>query len=432
MDTIQKVNARYYKDDHYYKVLNWALKEKQIETYPQLTSSYRGARNMQYLMTLVNPLDLDKALKLAEPIALQCASDGVIITRMKDKVSFQVNLPESYWRTYHRGQHINGLGIGLTDMKQQIDYNFDTPHSIWIGTTGAGKTFGAKASLLALFDTYSPVEDLRCVICDYHGDMSDFQNEEHLFKFEWGTIADTLDTTVRAIKWTYNVLMKRIEDKEKDGIRILLFVDEVEAVAQYDKETLIRLVQIGNEGRKFNVNLMVTAKHPKEENLPGLMATLENRFVGKTTMGKQAMTRFVGQPIEARYLTDKGDFIHSNGDINRFLVAHISNSDIQSMKRTERQLVPMVDDKSVVFQPKQGRPEKPLDEELLAFLYTVGPDTFSSSLISKEWQVNASRIDKHKEFIKEFGKDYIRFRKVARKYPEGLHPRLFNEYRRLK
>lgn len=428
MNTVQKAN------EHYFSVLQWALKDQGIEVYngERFTSVNRAARLLEYGLTLVNPFALDKAMKMAEPIALQCQSDGVMVSRHLDKINFQITLPEDLWLNYYRGKHTAGLGIGVNTYGEQIDYDFEQPNSIMIGSPGAGKTFASIASLIALFETYTP-DDMRAVICDYHGDMNVLKNEEHLFRFEWGTIADTMDTTVRAIQWVYNMMLKRIENQDKDALRILLFVDEVEAVAEYNKETLKRLVAIGNEGRKFKVNLLVTAKHPTQSNLTGLMPTITNRFVGRISMGRAAMTRFVGQPMQAMYLTKKGDFVHSDTmDIDRFLVVRVEDKDIKNLNRLEVSTVPIIDEKYIIEyndKSKPGRPEKDFDMDLLAFLYNVGPEKFSCSLIAKEWGINEQRILKHKDFIKQFAQRHLIMRKISKQYPDNWHPRLFNSYR---
>lgn len=428
MDTIQQANV------HYYNVLRWALQDQNIECYhgERFTTATRAARLIEYGVTLVNPFEIDKAMRMAEPLALQCQSSGVMIYRKLDKLFFQISLPENLWLNYYRGQHTTGLGIGVDVYGEQVDYTFEQPNGIMIGAPGAGKTYGSIATFLALCETFS-VEEFKAVICDYHGDMSVLKNEEHLVNFEWGTIADSMDTTVRAIQYVYNLMLQRIEDQNKDDYRVLLFVDEVEAVADYDKKSLKNLVAIGNEGRKFKINLLVTAKHPKQENLPGLLPTITNRFVGQISMGKAALNRFVGRPMIGMYLTQKGDFVHSNTmDVDRFLVVRVEDKDLKNITRYDSTNIAVVDDRRLIEDfsvSKQGRPQKDYDYDLLAFLYNVGPERFSDSLVAKEWGINANRVRKHKVFISEFAKKHLIMRRIAKKYPDNWHPRLFNQFR---
>jgi len=73
----------------------------------------RGARYLTLGVRLANPLTLDGALPLAEPLALACRTKAVLVQRSEADpglVAFQFELAERFWRSFTRAD-VSGLGL---------------------------------------------------------------------------------------------------------------------------------------------------------------------------------------------------------------------------------------------------------------------------------------------------------------------------------
>lgn len=417
---IQRLNISYFNQ------LNWILAQRKIRYDRQSVIIKRGGRYLNYMIQLLNPLALDDCLRLAEPTAMACNSTGVIIQRQLGYLSIQIAIPESYWLQYYRGQEVTGLGVGMTDDKQMVEYNFNSNSSLIAGTTGSGKSFCGFASVLALCESFTP-DELGVVLVDPHRYFDSyksanesyvtFRNESHILNFDYGDVAYTDEQIEQAINYVYQESKRRLQNQIVNAGHLLLVIDEADYVLQ---KCLGQIQFIAKESRKVNVHLMVMSQEPTKANIP-IRDLLGNRFIGKQEMRKTEVTSLIGAPVDARNLTMDGhDFFHvESGNIQRFTVVKLRQQDFDKLERGNQKNVD-----SVIELKSVGRPKKKLDKSLLAYLWLVGPDRFSDSLISKHWGIYHERVAQHKQWIRDFGQCYLQMKNLAH-LNNDLHPKNF-------
>ncbi|MGI9306367.1 MAG: hypothetical protein ACR2P5_03590, partial [Gammaproteobacteria bacterium] len=234
----------------------------------------------------------------------------------------------------------------------------------------------------------------------------------HVINFEWGTIASKYDDISKAIKWTHNQLLHRIGNKIKDAHKIILLVDEAEAVVANNKESLVCLIDIAHQARKYGIHLIITSKKPTQDNLPNLANELSNRWVGKTSMDQGTVSRLMGQSINIKALTGEGDFIHVDNDgLERFIVAQLRNSDFEKLERLER---PAIDSNGVnslkkesIMLPKKGRPVGAIDMYALGYYFRLGPNILTAKDAKNLFGFSRYVHNQYREYIKLMAKGYL-------------------------
>jgi hypothetical protein len=75
------------------------------------------------------------------------------------------------------------------------------------------------------------------------------------------------------------------------------------------------------------------------------------------------------------------------------------------------------------YKPVDNR-RKSLDKKLLAYLWMVGPDTYSDSLISKHFGIYHERVKYHKDWIHNFAAQYVKL-KNRKMFSGSLHPKYY-------
>ena len=138
----------------YARIVNLLFAERKLSG--RLVAASRGARYLSLGIRLDNPLKLEAALGLAEPLALAANTPAVLAQRLPDQpglVTYQFQLAWGYWKTYTRSD-VTGLGVGLAENHKQVDFSFDPPHALVAGTSGSGKSQTVKSILCGLFTTY--------------------------------------------------------------------------------------------------------------------------------------------------------------------------------------------------------------------------------------------------------------------------------------
>lgn len=330
----------------------------------------RGARYLALGVRLADELEIDKALKLSEPLALATNTPVVIAKREKGLVVFQFELAGAFWESYTRADvkaAPGHVGLGLSDGHRQVNFDFDPPHCLIAGTTGAGKSEAVKSLLCGLFTAYKPGE-LSAVIVDPDGDHADsFRNVAHLQGVDIASDSADIDN---ALTYAHQEFITRKRANRRDGAPFVIVIDEAEDALE--SQTRIDLVQpIARHGRKYNVNLILATQKPSENALPGLLDKINHRFVG-LVQSAHLSAHLTGQAgLDCHKLTGQGDFIRVAGaQTDRLLVALATSTDLDRLPRAELSAPAIVDAEVVEIDDEPdtgGRPREEVDPDKLAY-----------------------------------------------------------------
>jgi len=380
-----------------------------------LYGATRGARHVGLQVRLGDPLKLDQAIRLAEPLALSCGVNAVMAQRYKGVVSYQIELPTSLWEYYTRSDLPGTLGVGLAEQRRLVQFDFDPPHALVAGTTGAGKTETVKSILVALTEHYTPA-DLGLVLIDPNRELEEFDNEAHLLVpavYKPDQIRNTLT-------WVDDQLVHRKRENIKDGPKIVVVVEEgaADEVLGDDRNKVV-LQNIGQEGRKYQVHLILGTQKPTHKDLPGVLDKLLDKWVGQLSDAKTSANVTGHAGLEAHKLTSKGDFLHINGPvIRRFQVAMATQADYDNLTRKEVQPV-TVSDRDIIDLPATlpepdvgGRPPIELNAKLLAKYFYYGPPNITEALARELFGVKRTGHILHRDFCSEFAREFMRLRRA--------------------
>lgn len=373
----------------------------------RLQEASRGARHLSLCIRLRNPVELEKALKLSESIALSANVENVMAQRHAGLVVYQFQLHQGFWQHYTRADLDNPQAVGLAERRQPVDFVLDPPHALVAGTTGSGKSEAIKSILVSLMTTLTP-DELGVVICDYHGDYYDFDNEAHLEM----PIARTSAEIENALLYCQDILRYRKVEDIKDG-KILLFVlDEGEETLNESRCKILKTLTQG--GRKFRVHCIVGTQKPSHKELPGILDNLLNRFVGLVADGKVSSNLTGHAGLQAHKLTGQGDFIHVNGqDSQRFQVAMATQKDFDSLDRGEIKPVEVEQTDILELPPelperKAGRPKLQLDPGHLAWYMFHYPEKISRAVAKELMDISRDSHDLHNKFAQQVIEAYLK------------------------
>ena len=298
----------------------------------KVVTATRGARHLSLGVRLNDPRNVDKAIKLTEPIALASRVDNLLAQRVKGVIAYQFQLQSDFWQAYTWGEDISGLGVGLAEQRRPVTFSFDdAPHALFAGTSGSGKTTAIMTALIALLSHYTP-DELQLVLVDQKNELSEFENEAHLVLPR----AITNDEATTLLAWADNELQKRIQSGQDDHPRLLVVIDEASMLPVDGKNnpTLAALQNLAKLGRSYNVNLIIGDQKPSQTDLPKVTDNALNRFVGLVSDAGTSARLTGHSGLDAHKLTGKGDFLHVVGaNVTRFQVAMARKSDFDGLER---------------------------------------------------------------------------------------------------
>lgn len=400
-----------YRARFYARVVNLLFIRQQLSG-GRLQSVGRAARHLSLGIRLTNPLELDKALKLNEAIALSANAEAVLAQRRAGLVIYQFQLNPALWEAYTRANLPLPQAVGLAEQRQPVSFSFeDEPHALIAGTTGSGKTETIKSALVALMSVYSPVE-LRLVLCDPNHMLLDFENVAHLAL----PIARKPAEMQQALLYCRQELARRKAGNIKDEPILCLVLDEATETLTTEADLSI-VKSIVKQGRAFRVNAIVGTQRPNQKELPGIIDMLLNRFVGKVANARLSAQLTGHSGLQAHKLTGKGDFIHvANGDnATRFQVALATRQDFERLERAEIKPV-TIDPQTEVHLPAAvearpvGRPRLEVEPEYLAWYFHHHPERISRNQAQQLLGLSRDRHNLHKHFCLKFIKSYQQFR----------------------
>ncbi|MBE7469624.1 MAG: hypothetical protein DPW09_17805 [Anaerolineae bacterium] len=374
-----------------------------------LKAAHRGARHLSLGVRLSDPTQLDRALKLAEPLALHAGTENVLAQRDGGLVFYQFQLAQGFWEQYTRAD-VSGLAVGLAESRRPVLFDLDPPHALVAGTTGSGKSETLKSILLALLTTYTP-QELGVILVDPHRDYSDFANVAHLVM----PIANEPGDIRQALAWANNELAHRKAEDIKEGRAIVIAVDEAD-LALADKMNLEAAKNIAKQARKYRVHLIVSTHKPLHSDLPGILDMLINRFIGLVSDAKISATLTGHAGLQAHKLTGKGDFLHIAGAIcERFQVAMATRQDYEALPRTEVKPVEVNALDLLTLPPEKpiGRPTLEVDPVIAAQYFWRNPNSISIAMARELFNLSRNGHDLHKKFVLDFITELRRLRAAA-------------------
>lgn len=390
-NSLQK-RARFYAH-----VLSILFQQQQMSG-GKLAQANRAARHLSLGLRLFDATELDKALKLSEPLALASNSQNVLAQRQAGLVMYQFQLAQGFWQSYTRQDLPTHKAVGLAERRQPIEFDFTYPHALVAGSTGSGKSETIKSILVSLMQEYTP-GILGIVLCDLHDDYSDFANETHLLT----PIATSQDEIEKALLYVNQELIERKENNIKDGKIIVLVMDEADKILLDDKRLAI-VESITQEGRKYRIHVIVGTQKPSHKDLPKILDNLLNRFVGFVSDAKVSANITGRAGLEAHKLTGSGDFIHIAGlDIKRFQVAMATSQDFNSLERGEVKPVTVEPDLIILPEPEirqAGRPKLEVLPEYAAWYHFFNNEVSISQ--AKDFGISRDNHNLHKDFVAKF------------------------------
>jgi hypothetical protein len=378
----------------------------------ELKQATRGARHLTMPIRLDDSLQLDKALKLAEPIALKSSVSYVQAYRQEGFLIYQFDLAQGYWESYTR-QDVEGLTVGLSENKRPVEFAFDPPHALVAGTTGSGKSVTIASILFALMITHSPGE-LGVMIIDPDKELTSFNNAAHLEMPR----AHEAEEIRKALLWADNELKQRRANDIKDGKTLVIAMDEAQQAKLLGDAKNLIIVQNLAQGRKYKIHLIVGTQKPTHTDLPKILDNLANRFVGLVTDAGIG-SRLTGQPgLNCNKLTGKGDFIHVAGaTVERLQVALVTPRDYETLERREVQPIEFEDTdiSELPFEAVDkpiGRPSLTVDPKIAAQYFWRNPDKISISMARDLYNLSRDGHNLHKKFVYEFVTELRRLRQT--------------------
>lgn len=377
----------------------------------KLATVNRGARHLSYGVRLADPMQLDSALKLAEPMALSCGVKNILSQRLAGNVNYQIELPSLYWQYFTRQDLPNSQAVGLAEQRRPIAFELDPPHSLIAGTSGAGKSETLKSVLVSLMTCYTPTQ-LGVILIDPHNDYGDFSNEAHLVM----PIATETNEISKALAYANKELAYRKAENIKDGRIIVVAIDEADSVLSGSNLEIAK--QISKQARKYRIHLLVATQKPMHGDLPGILDNLMNKFIGQLSDAKTSANVTGHAGLMAHKLTPKGDFLHVSGpDVLRFQVAMATGKDYDKLPRAEVQPIEVVTN-DVIELPSElpisepGRPGYQLNPQYLAWYFYHHPEKITRRMAQELLGLGQRGHELHRKFCEEFIKAYLELRQA--------------------
>lgn len=367
----------------------------------------RGARFLSFGVRLHDPLQIDQALRLAEPLAVATSTPVVIAHRERGLILYQFQLAGAYWESYTRADlktDRDHIGVGLAEGRRQINVNFDVPQLGVFGATGSGKTETVKSMLVGLFTAYSP-DDLRVVIIDLKGKYTDFANVTHLGGMP---IARTDEEINHAFAVVNAEIRHREENSIFDAQRMVIVIDEAEAIISTRARLQFGQVLV-KRGREIRINGIFATQEPHKGVFSKyLMKQILGRWVGLVD-GPNTSYHITGRAgLECHRLTGKGDFIHvkPGGLHDRLQVALATQDDFNRIPRGNNGAPPEFEDIEPLALDRlpdddergPGRPREEVDPLKVAYYLVQGPGRVSQRIANEELGLGYILHKRHQAF----------------------------------
>lgn len=372
------------------------------------TTVQRGARFVSMGVRLSDPRQIDKALRLAEPLAAATGTSVVIARRERGLILYQFQLDGAFWQDYTRADLETDIGVGLAEGRRQIDYSFKPPHTLVGGTTGSGKTETVRSMLAAIFETYSP-DELQAIIIDLKGKFAEFANVSHLHGLD---IARTDAEMNRALSIVNSQIKQREQTSDFSARRLLVVVDEAEAIFCTSARLAIgeALVKRGREVRAHG--LFATQEPHKGQFGKRIFRLMQGRWIGLVD-GPNTSYQICGRGgVGCHELTGQGDFVRlmPGNEYDRLQVALVTQADYDRLPRGNNGAPPQFEDVEPLDvdqlpepEPETrgpGRPRQEVDPYMIGFYWAVGPNNVTKTMANEYLGLGYTVHKRHQVFAK--------------------------------
>ena len=396
---------------------------------------YSAPRYIGIGIRLKNSQDYVRAIKQAAPIGYAAGlGDGspeppVIPVPLGHYLYYQFQIPrkvEAVGRVLILWDEVSfdnpnltdlDVGVGAQGIKVKFDFD-DAPHALVAGMTDSGKSELVRTILCALTRTYTPNE-LGIIIADPKRDYEDFYQQEH----QLTQLCHTSVDIAKAICYANDVLEQRIRKNLRDERRLLLVIDEADQQNVLgDRDNLVRVLNISNQGRSFKVNLLVATHKPDAASIGAVKDELDNRFLGKQATA--AVSGQLGAGLNLHRLTSRGDFIHiARGRSFRFLAALTPRTYTATLNKAQN-LSPLPDlpGQSPATIPKNPshRPRIEPDLRGLAWYHYNGPENISAKMADEYLNYKETAHRRTQQAAKRFQQYLDQLKQGEGTYPDKL------------
>ena len=346
----------------------------QIQTIKaRITRKALAARFLSYDIKLADPMDLRKALGLADNLALYSGSPIVVAQRREGVIRFDFQLPSDSWQSITRS-NVQGMELGLAAGRIPVSFNDSEYHALFAGATKSGKSTAIQSLLCAVATEYDPSE-VDIYIVDPHGDYDPFSNMAHL----GAPVACEREEIAKTIQHVSSIYNERKANKSRHEKQIWFIIDEAQddqclgtkESGHTDEMELISALAKGSG--KFNIRLVIGSQKPTQADLPGTLDNLGTRYVGKVSKAGTSAHLTGQKGLNAQLLSGSGDFLSvATGDVTRFQVALPTEQHFNALPRGDVPLLvwtakPHGEEPIVV---SSGRPLEAVEPETLAYYMT--------------------------------------------------------------
>lgn len=333
-------------------------------------------RTLDVDILLNDSLQLDKALSIEKSLALAIGVKNVLARRVNDRVRYEVQLPNSLWKTYSIGDLTQPLQIGLASGNKPVKYDAKKNATLIAGSPGSGKSVTLRVILLQLMKQFSPNE-LRIGLVDTHRSIKEFDNSAHLI-----SLPATMPSEVATLFQRFNKELqyrKNLGEAEVKRLGLPLFILAIDEASDLNvlgmgKKNRVENLNISQalikEGRKFGIYVIISTQKPSETDLPGVFGLITNRYVG--LVANASMSNLLGGQgqLNAHKLSGDGDFFHVNGnEVTRFVVALPKDNEYDDLPTMNHVSIEEVSQERITIAPSNqhlGRPKSKIDAKILA------------------------------------------------------------------
>ena len=210
-----------------------------------------------------------------------------------------------------------GMTVGRDVQGQPLHVSIDndaTPHTLVVGTTGAGKT-ALCHSMIATVARATP----QLKIISYDPVHTDYPWIEPYMRFKQMRMLNDSGSLLHVL----NEFVARIERKEGFHHRVLIYIDELCDLIAAEPRSAMLLTRIAQMGRQYGMHLLCATQNPSRDILPaGLIKNMPARVVLAVVDRTESNMASGNVKIDAHKLPRPGaGVLVANGQAVRFIAA---------------------------------------------------------------------------------------------------------------